>query len=104
MTGPNEDPELEAAIARLTEGERLAAAERRVAAAAPALQGVLAAALADGGWFEGPHREQLERAAGIDDPAERLTAVSTLLAEETRVAMMIGVTVGWALAEELTED
>ena len=39
----------------------------------------------------------------VEDPAERLTAVSTLLAEETRVAMMIGVTVGWALAEELPD-
>ena len=104
MSEPGADPELDAAIERLTEGDGLAAAERRVAAAAPALQAVLAAALAEGGWFEGPHREQLERASGIEEPAERLTAISTLIAEETRVAMMIGVTVGWALAEELGVD
>ena len=101
MTASGEGPELDDAIARLIEGNRLSVAERRVAAAVPALQAGLAAALAEGGWFEGPHREQLERAAALDDPAERLTAVSTLLAEETRVSMMIGVTVGWALADEL---
>ena len=32
---------------------------------------------------------------------ERLTAVRTLLAEEARMGMMVGVAVGWALAEEL---
>ena len=46
--------DLEAAIERLTEGDRLRAAERRVAAAAPALQRVLAAALADGRLVRGP--------------------------------------------------
>lgn len=94
------DP-LQRAIERLGEGDRLREVERRVAAAAPALQGVLAQALADGGWFEGPHREQIERVSAIADPAERATALSTLLAEETRISMLVGVTVGWALAEDL---
>jgi hypothetical protein len=31
-----------------------------------------------------------------------LSAVRTLLAEETRIGMMVGVAVGWALHEELT--
>jgi len=95
--------DLDAAVERLTEGTRLQEAEERVAAVAPALQLVLADALASGGWFEGSHRQELERVAAIEDPTERLTAVATLLAEETRVAMLVGVAVGWALAEELGE-
>ena len=31
-------------------------------------------------------------------------AVRTLLAEEARMGMMVGVAVGWALAEELRRD
>lgn len=98
------ESELEAAIERLADGERLREAESTVASAAPALQRVLAAALASGGWFEGSHRSELERVAGIDDPHERMTAIATLLAEETRIAMMIGVTTGWTLAEELRSE
>jgi hypothetical protein len=93
--------DIDAAVERLMEGSRLQAAEARVAAAAPALQQVLTEALAAGGWFEGPHGQELERVAAIEDPQERLTAVATLLAEETRIAMMVGVAVGWAVAEEL---
>jgi len=93
--------DLEAAIERLADGARLRAAEATVASVAPSLQRVLAAALASGGWFEGSHRSELERVAAIEDPDERITAIATLLAEETRIAMMVGVTVGWTLADEL---
>lgn len=100
--GPSR-PELEAAIERLADGARLREAESTVSAVAPALQRVLAAALASGGWFKGSHRSELERAAGVENPDERLTAIATLIAEETRIAMMVGVTVGWTLAEDLRE-
>ena len=39
------------------------------------------------------------KAATTPDDDERLTAVRTLLAEEARMGMMVGVAVGWALAE-----
>jgi hypothetical protein len=39
--------------------------------------------------------------AGKADIEERLLAVRTLLAEETRVSMLIGVAVGYELAHEL---
>ena len=72
MTSESHDEaEIAAAIERLQEGDRLHRAEAAVAAAAPALQHVLAEALA------------------------------VLLAEETRIGMLVGVAVGWALAEEL---
>lgn len=92
--------ELEAAVERLIEGSRLGDAEAAVVAAAPALQRILAQALASG-WFEQGHRSEIERVSAIADPAERATATATLLAEETRIAMMVGVAVGWALAGEL---
>ena len=95
------DAELEAAIARIAEGSHLAEAEAAVAAAAPGLQRILAGALASGGWFEDGHSSQADKVAGIEDEGERRTATATLLAEETRIGMMVGVAVGWALAGEL---
>ena len=75
-----------------------------VAAAAPKLQRVLAEALEAGGWFGEAHEGELRKAATAPDDEERLTAVRTLLAEEARMGMMVGVAVGWALAEELSES
>jgi hypothetical protein len=95
--------EFEAAIERLLDPERFSAAERVVAQAAPQLQKVLAAAMADGGWFGEPHEAEALRAATVPDPDERIAAVRALLAEEARMGMMVGAVVGWALAEELTE-
>lgn len=95
------EAELEEAVGRLADGDRLQAAEARVAAAAPALQRVLVEALAAGGWFGDSHRSELLRVTSIADEAERATAVDTLLAEEARISMMVGVAVGWALADEL---
>ncbi|MBS1846561.1 MAG: hypothetical protein JST53_19300 [Actinobacteria bacterium] len=99
-----DDQQLEAAIERLMEPERFAEAERIVAQAAPQLQKVLAAALAEGGWFGEPHDNETLRVATVPDPDERLTAVRALLAEEARMGMMVGVAVGWALNEELRRD
>lgn len=101
---PSEDERLQAAIERLTEAERFAEAETAVARAAPQLQRLLAAALAEGGWFGESHEAETLRAATVPDVDERLAAVRTLLAEETRMGMMVGVAVGWALKEELTES
>jgi hypothetical protein len=96
-----DEKELEAAIERLVDPERFSAAERIVAQAAPQLQRVLAAALAEGGWFGEPREAETLKAATVPDPEERLAAVRALLAEEARMGMMVGVAVGWALKEEL---
>lgn len=95
------DEELEAAIERLADAERFSEAERIVARAAPQLQKVLAAALAEGGWFGESHDAEALKAATAPDPEERITAVRSLLAEEARMGMMVGVAVGWALHGEL---
>ncbi|HET8639709.1 MAG TPA: hypothetical protein VFL89_05610 [Solirubrobacterales bacterium] len=95
---------LEAAVERLLDAERFAEAERVVTQVAPQLQHVLAAALAEGGWFGESHDAETLRAATVPDPDERLSAVRTLLAEEARMGMMVGVAVGWALREEMDDD
>jgi hypothetical protein len=96
-----DESELEAAIERLLDPERFSEAERIVAGAAPQLQKVLAAALAEGGWFGESHENESLKAATMPDPDERVAAVRSLLAEEARMGMMVGVAVGWALKEEL---
>jgi hypothetical protein len=96
------DEELEAAVERLAEPERFTEAEEVVTRAAPRLQKVLAAALAEGGWFGESHDAEALKAATAPDPDQRITAVRTLLAEEARMGMMVGVAVGWALRAELS--
>ena len=98
---PHTDAEVDAAVAALTDPARLRAAQDLVARAAPGLQDVLNEALAAGGWFEA-HDSQVREAASIADDDERLRAVRTLLAEETRLGMMVGVAVGYELAHELS--
>jgi hypothetical protein len=99
-----DESEFEAAIDRLLDPERFTEAERMVAKAAPQLQKVLAAALAEGGWFGEPHEAETLRAATVPDADERIAAVRALLAEEARMGMMVGVAVGWALNEEMTDQ
>ncbi|HEV2791035.1 MAG TPA: hypothetical protein VGV69_07025 [Solirubrobacterales bacterium] len=99
-----DESELEAAIERLLDPERFSEAERIVARAAPQLQKVLAAALAEGGWFAEPHEAETLKAATAPDPDERIAAIRSLLAEEARMGMMVGVAVGWALKEELNDS
>lgn len=101
--GPSE-AELDAALEALSSPERLRGAEERVASIAPQLQRILAAALHEGGWFDEAHQSEILKAATRPDPDERIAAVRTLLTEETRIGMMVGVAVGWELARELDGD
>jgi len=98
---PVDEERLDAAIEALTDRERFREAESVVSAAAPKLQRVLASAMEEGGWFRETHDDEVRKAATAADEEERLTALRTLLAEEARMGMMVGVAVGWALAEEL---
>jgi hypothetical protein len=95
------DAELEAAIAAIADPARLREAQDLVARTAPSLQRVLAAALDDGGWFDMGHGQAVQEATGHDDFGERVRAVQTMLAEETRLGMLVGVAVGFELAREL---
>jgi hypothetical protein len=100
---PYTDAELDAAIAEIADPARLRAAQDMVARTAPALTRVLNAALADGGWFDAGHDQAVREAAGESDDHARLRAVRTLIAEETRLGMLVGVAVGFELARELSE-
>jgi hypothetical protein len=98
------DAEIEAAVEALSDPARFRAAETRVGRVAPQLQRILGEALNEGGWFGEAHEGQILKAATTPDPDERITAVRTLIAEETRIGMMVGVAVGWELARELETE
>lgn len=100
---PYTNADLDAAIAALSEPGRLGAAQDLVARAAPALHRVLDEAIDQGGWFGSAHEQALREAAGEEDPALRAQAVRALVAEETRLGMFVGVTVGFELARELSQ-
>ena len=85
----------------LTEPERFSKAEARVARIAPQLQRVLGEALDVGGYFGQLREGELQSAAKREDLDERVRALRTLLAEEVRLGMLVGVAVGWELALEL---
>lgn len=94
--------QVDAAVAAIADDpERFVHAQEIVTHAAPGLQRVLNEALQAGGWFGEAHEQQVDRAASGDDLAERLAAVRTLIAEETRLSMLVGVAIGLELAREL---
>jgi hypothetical protein len=95
------EEQMEAAVKALSDPERFAGAERAMSVLAPHLQLVLAHALEQGGWFGDAHRSQVRQAAAEPDKVEREARIDTLLAEETRMGMLVGVAVGWELAREL---
>ena len=76
---------------------------KAAASAAPQLQGILNQALDSADWFGSAHQAEVLKAAGIADPEERMRAVRTLIAEETGVSMLIGVAVGYELANLLMD-
>ncbi len=96
--------EVDRAVAALAEPERFEHALQIVTHAAPNLQRVLDDALVAGGWFGTAHDSEAGKASRIADPAERLAAVEQLLAEETRLGMLVGVAVGLELAAELSRQ
>ena len=98
------DAELEAAIAAIADPARLREAQDLVARSAPALTRVLAAALDEGVWFDTGQNQALREATGLEDPGDRVRAVRTMLAEETRLGMLVGVAVGFELARELGQQ
>jgi hypothetical protein len=96
------DAELDAALVAITEPGRLTEAQDIVMRTAPALQHLLAHALQDGGWFEGGHDQAVREAVTAEESGERVSRIQTMLAEEARLGMLVGVAVGFELAQELT--
>jgi hypothetical protein len=98
------DQELDAALASIAAPGRLRQAQDVVMRTAPSLQRLLGTALAEGGWFDLGHSQAVRQAAGGEDPAEREREVQTLVAEETRMGMLVGVAIGFELARELDKS
>jgi hypothetical protein len=94
------EAELHAALEQLTP-ERFQEWEARISRMAPQLQRTIVQILAEGGWFDEQHDAAVLKAATTPDEDERLRAVKTLVAEEARTVMFVGVAVGWELAREL---
>jgi hypothetical protein len=95
------DEQVDAAVRALSDPERFQGAERRFAELIPQLQRILAQAMQEGGWFGEAHESQVRAAATAELEQERATRIRTLLAEETRMGMLVGVAVGFELAREL---
>jgi hypothetical protein len=95
------DEQVDAAVRALSDPERFQGAEQRLAEMVPQLQRILAQAMNEGGWFGEAHESQVRAAATAGEEDERATRIRTLLAEETRMGMLVGVAVGFELAREL---
>lgn len=94
--------EVDAAVQALgADPDRFAHAQEVVQHATPGLRHVLERALDEGGWFGQAHEEALERVAREGELGDRVAAIRTLVGEETRLGMLVGVTVGFELAREL---
>ncbi|MGE4426747.1 MAG: hypothetical protein AB7G37_09880 [Solirubrobacteraceae bacterium] len=93
--------QVDAAVRAVSDPERLRRAEQIVTHAAPGLQAIIDAALVDGGWFSQGHEQQVTAAAAEPDAEQRTARLHGLMADEARLAMLVGVTVGIELAREL---
>ena len=94
--------QVDAAVEALAvDGERFAHAQEIVTHAAPGLQQILGEALRAGGFFDQAHDAEVTRVAMLEPADERVSGVRTLVAEETRIGMLVGVAVGLGLGEEL---
>jgi hypothetical protein len=93
--------EVDAAVLALGEPGALEHAQEVVTHAAPALEHLLGAALHEGGWFGSAYEAEVTRAAAEPDADQRRRTVGTLVAEQTRLGMFVGVAVGFELAREL---
>lgn len=93
--------DVDRAVREISEPHRLKRAEEIVTHAVPGLERIIERALHDGGWFSQGHEQQVGQAAAEPDVVARAQRIGELLSEESRLAMLVGVTVGFALAREL---
>lgn len=93
--------DVDRAVREISEPHRLKRAEEIVTHAVPGLERIIQGALHDGGWFSQGHEQQVGQIAAEQDVVARAQRIGQLLDEESRLAMLVGVTVGVALAREL---
>lgn len=97
-----EQREIEAVIAELGEERGLDAVERRLAQVAPQLQSLLDDALRAGGWFDDAHEGLVLKTATHPDEDARIAELRNFVLEQTRLGMLVGVAVGWEIADRLS--
>ena len=95
------DAEIDAAIEALSDPQRLEEAQRLVAAKAPQLQRILDQALEPAAGSVAT-RPRCSRPPAARIPRSASPPCATLVAEETRLSMLVGVAVGYELAQILT--
>lgn len=93
--------DLEAVVAELGDAAGLDAVEQRLESVAPQLQKLLDGALGAGGWFDDAHESMVLKTATQPDADQRIAEVRNFVLEQTRLGMLVGVAVGWELAERL---
>ncbi|MBI2690884.1 MAG: hypothetical protein HYX29_02910 [Solirubrobacterales bacterium] len=93
--------DLEAVVAELGDAAGLDAVEQRLESVAPQLQKLLDGALSAGGWFDDAHESMVLKTATQPDADQRIAEVRNFVLEQTRLGMLVGVAVGWELAERL---
>ncbi len=93
--------QLEAVINAIGEEHGLDAVEARMAELAPQLQVVIDDALRAGGWFDDAHESVVLKTATHPDPDQRISDLRNFVLEQTRLGMLVGVAVGWEIAERL---
>ena len=96
------DAEIDAAIEALSDPARLEEAQRSSQATRAAAAARSSTRRCTPPTGSAPRtRPRCSEAAGQADPDERVAAVRDLVAEETRVSMLVGVAVGYELGSEL---
>ena len=100
--------QIDAAIAALSNPERLEYAQQAIEHAAPGLATIFTQALDAGGWFDPEHHEKLQGLIALtDDPSQLAQArkeLENLLHQEVNLAMFVGATIGFQLARELQQQ
>jgi hypothetical protein len=100
MTEPSQS-EIEAVLEELARPDGLDGIDERLAAIAPQLQNLLDGALSAGGWFDDAHESMVLKTATNPDADARIAEVRNFVLEQTRLGMLVGVAVGWELADRL---
>lgn len=96
------DPKrLQEVIDEIGQEHGLDAVEERMTAIAPQLTAVIDDALRAGGWFDDAHESVVLKTATLPDPDQRITDLRNFVLEQTRLGMLVGVAVGWEIAERI---
>lgn len=96
--------QLEAVIAELGSEGGLDAVEARMTELAPQLQALVEQALLAGGWFDDAHESMVLKTATLPDADQRITDLRNFVLEQTRLAMLVGIAVGWEISDRSRPD